>query len=46
MNDAKDTDTSKRIIHNSEKTNVDAPWIEVNGKKRNRNSSEILTLRK
>jgi len=46
VNDARDTDISKQNIHNSQKTNVDAPWIEVSGKKRNRNSPEMSTPRK
>jgi len=48
MNDARDTDTSKQTIHNSQKTKdgADAPWIKVSGKKRNRNSPEMSMPRK
>jgi len=46
VNDAKYTDSSKQNIYNSQKTNMDALWIEVSGKKRNRNSSEMSTPRK
>jgi len=35
----KDTDILKQIIHNSQKTNVDAPWTEISGKKRNRQTA-------
>jgi len=43
VKNAKDTDASKQTIHNPEKTNVNAPWIEVSDKKRNRNSPEMST---
>jgi len=46
VNDARNTDTSKQTIHNSQKTNVDVRWIEISGKRRNRNSPEMLTPRK
>jgi len=46
VNDARHTDSSKQNIYNSQKTNMDALWIEVSGKKRNRNSSEMSMPRK
>jgi len=46
MNSMKDTDTSKQIIHISQKTKVDASWKEARSKKRNRNSFEISTQHK
>jgi len=46
MNDARDTDTVKQIIHNIQETNVDAPWKEVSDKKKNRNNPIISTSRK
>jgi len=49
VNGAKIINTSKHlytIIHNSQKTSVDALWREISHKKRNRNSPEMSTPHK
>jgi hypothetical protein len=46
VNSARDTDTVKEIIHNTQKTHVDISWKEISGKKRIWNSSKMSTSRK
>jgi len=46
VNDARNTDTLKQTIHNSQKTNVDVRWIKISGKRRNRNSPEMRKQQK
>jgi hypothetical protein len=45
-NSARHIGIVKQIAHNTQKTNVDALWKEVSGKKRNPNSPEISTPHK
>jgi len=40
VNGAKVTDTSKQIIYNSQKTNMNASWKEVTGKKKGKEKAE------